>query len=204
MKKRVVLMLFCMCIGAFSVGCSSDAFDQVTEKVTGLIDGSDSDNEEMEIEEVEEEEKETDSTSDDDSKEETSKLKKDAVETTTDGIYSGYLQSSAKDQAGVPDETGAQRSIIYATELTGDSFCIAGSCGYRQSEAQDILSVTESNVFSFNINGDSKFFYSGGVDGPEEMDKNKFKKELSELADSELALQIYVENGVATEIYICS
>ena len=41
-------------------------------------------------------------------------------------------------------------------------------------------------------------------DGPEEMDKNKFKKELSELADSELALQIHVENGVATEIYICS
>ena len=55
MKKRVVIMLFCMCIGAFSAGCSSDVFDQVTEEVTGLIDGSNSDDEEVEDIEVKEE-----------------------------------------------------------------------------------------------------------------------------------------------------
>ena len=202
MKKRVVLMLFCMCIGTLSVGCSSDDFGQVTEKVTDLIDGSDTDSEEMELEEVSAEDEESDSTSDDDSKEESGKLIKDATETTTDGIYSGHLQASAKDQAGVPDETGAQRSIIYATEFSGDYLCIAGSCGYRQSESQDALSVTESNVFSFKIDSNTKYELCGGDSGPEEVTQKEFKAKLKELADSELYLDITVENGTATTIDI--
>ena len=124
MKRKVVIMLFCMCIGAFSVGCSSDVFDQVTEEVTGLIDGSNSDDEEVEDIEVKEESEET---SEEDSPKAEGKLKKDAVETITDGIYSSYLIASKKDEAGVPDETGAQQKIVYASELSDDVFCIVAT-----------------------------------------------------------------------------
>lgn len=202
MKKRVVIMLFCMCIGAFSAGCSSDVFDQVTEEVTGLIDGSNSDDEEVEDIEVKEEESEE--TSEEDSPKVEGKLEKDAIETITDGVYSSFLIASKKDQAGTPDETGAQQKIVYASELSDNALSIAGSYGYRQSAAQDILSVSEDGIFSFKVDKNTKYQLEGGVDGPEEQTANEFRKILAEFADSELYLEITVENGVATTIALCS
>lgn len=202
MKKRVVIMLFCMCIGAFSAGCSSDVFDQVTEEVTGLIDGSNSDDEEVEDIEVKEEESEE--TSEEDSPKVEGKLEKDAIETITDGVYSSFLIASKKDQAGTPDETGAQQKIVYASELSDNALSIAGSYGYRQSAAQDILSVSEDGIFSFKVDKNTKYQLEGGVDGPEEQTADEFRKILAEFADSELYLEITVENGVATTIALCS
>ncbi len=201
MKKRVVIMLFCMCIGAFSAGCSSDVFDQVTEEVTGLIDGSNSDDEEVEDIEVKEESEET---SEEDSPKVEGKLEKDAIETITDGVYSSFLIASKKDQAGTPDETGAQQKIVYASELSDNALSIAGSYGYRQSAAQDILSVSEDGIFSFKVDKNTKYQLEGGVDGPEEQTADEFRKILAEFADSELYLEITVENGVATTIALCS
>ena len=201
MKKRVVIMLFCMCIGAFSAGCSSDVFDQVTEEVTGLIDGSNSDDEEVEDIEVKEESEET---SEEDSPKVEGKLEKDAIETITDGVYSSFLVASKKDQAGTPDETGAQQKIVYASELSDNALSIAGSYGYRQSAAQDILSVSEDGIFSFKVDKNTKYQLEGGVDGPEEQTADEFRKILAEFADSELYLEITVENGVATTIALCS
>ena len=202
MKKRVVIMLFCMCIGAFSAGCSSDVFDQVTEEVTGLIDGSNSDDEEVEDIEVKEEESEE--TSEEDSPKVEGKLEKDAIETITDGVYSSFLIASKKDQAGTPDETGAQQKIVYASELSDNALSIAGSYGYRQSAAQDILSVSEDGIFSFKVDKNTKYQLEGGVDGPEEQTADEFRKILAEFADSELYLEVTVENGVATTIALCS
>lgn len=199
MKKRVVIMLFCMCIGAFSAGCSSDVFDQVTEEVTGLIDGSNSDDEEVEDIEVKEESEET---SEEDSPKVEGKLEKDAIETITDGVYSSFLIASKKDQAGTPDETGAQQKIVYASELSDNALSIAGSYGYRQSAAQDIISVSEDGIFSFKVDKNTKYQLEGGVDGPEEQTADEFRKILAEFADSELYLEITVENGVATNIAI--
>jgi len=201
MKKRVVIMLFCMCIGAFSAGCSSDVFDQVTEEVTGLIDGSNSDDGEVEDIEVKEESEET---SEEDSPKVEGKLEKDAIETITDGVYSSFLIASKKDQAGTPDETGAQQKIVYASELSDNALSIAGSYGYRQSAAQDILSVSEDGIFSFKVDKNTKYQLEGGVDGPEEQTADEFRKILAEFADSELYLEITVENGVATTIALCS
>lgn len=201
MKKRVVIMLFCMCIGAFSAGCSSDVFDQVTEEVTGLIDGSNSDDEEVEDIEVKEESEET---SEEDSPKVEGKLEKDAIETITDGVYSSFLIASKKDQAGTPDETGAQQKIVYASELSDNALSIAGSYGYRQSAAQDIISVSEDGIFSFKVDKNTKYQLEGGVDGPEEQTADEFRKILAEFADSELYLEITVENGVATTIALCS
>lgn len=201
MKKRVVIMLFCMCIGAFSAGCSSDVFDQVTEEVTGLIDGSNSDDEDVEDIEVKEESEET---SEEDSQKVEGKLEKDAIETITDGVYSSFLIASKKDQAGTPDETGAQQKIVYASELSDNALSIAGSYGYRQSAAQDILSVSEDGIFSFKVDKNTKYQLEGGVDGPEEQTADEFRKILAEFADSELYLEITVENGVATTIALCS
>ena len=202
MKKRVVIMLFCMCIGAFSAGCSSDVFDQVSEEVTGLIDGSNSDDEEVEDIEVKEEESEE--TSEEDSPKVEGKLEKDAIETITDGVYSSFLIASKKDQAGTPDETGAQQKIVYASELSDNALSIAGSYGYRQSAAQDILSVSEDGIFSFKVDKNTKYQLEGGVDGPEEQTADEFRKILAEFADSELYLEVTVENGVATTIALCS
>ena len=199
MKRKVVIMLFCMCIGAFSVGCSSDVFDQVTEEVTGLIDGSNSDDEEVEDIEVKEESEET---SEEDSPKAEGKLKKDAVETITDGIYSSYLIASKKDEAGVPDETGAQQKIVYTSELSDDVFCIAGSYGYRQNASQDVISVSEDGIFSFAVDKNTNYELQGGDAGPEVQTADEFKKQLANLADSELYLEITVENGVATNIAI--
>lgn len=199
MKKRVVIMLFCMCIGAFSAGCSSDVFDQVTEEVTGLIDGSNSDDEEVEDIEVKEESEET---SEEDSPKVEGKLEKDAIETITDGIYSSYLIASKKDEAGVPDETGAQQKIVYASELSDDAFCIAGSYGYRQNASQDVISVSEDGIFSFAVDKNTNYELQGGDTGPEVQTADEFKKQLANLADSELYLEITVENGVATNIAI--
>ncbi|MBQ4219920.1 MAG: hypothetical protein II666_10255 [Butyrivibrio sp.] len=199
MKKRVVIMLFCMCIGAFSAGCSSDVFDQVTEEVTGLIDGSNSDDEEVEDIEVKEESEET---SEEDSPKVEGKLEKDAIETITDGIYSSYLIASKKDEAGVPDETGAQQKIVYASELSDDVFCIAGSYGYRQNASQDVISVSEDGIFSFAVDKNTNYELQGGDAGPEVQTADEFKKQLADLADSELYLEITVENGVATNIAI--
>ncbi|MBR4356847.1 MAG: hypothetical protein IKQ00_02885 [Butyrivibrio sp.] len=199
MKKRVVIMLFCMCIGAFSAGCSSDVFDQVTEEVTGLIDGSNSDDEEVEDIEVKEESEET---SEEDSPKVEGKLEKDAIETITDGIYSSYLIASKKDEAGVPDETGAQQKIVYASELSDDAFCIAGSYGYRQNASQDVISVSEDGIFSFAVDKNTNYELQGGDAGPEVQTADEFKKQLANLADSELYLEITVENGVATNIAI--
>ena len=199
MKRKVLIMLFCMCIGAFSMGCSSDVFDQVSEEVTGLIDGSNSDDEDVEDLDVEEEAADT-------SKESSPKaegnLKKDAVETITDGIYSSYLIASKKDEAGVPDETGAQQKIVYASELSDDVFCIAGSYGYRQNASQDVISVSEDGIFSFAVDKNTNYELQGGDGGPEVQTADEFKKQLADLADSELYLEITVENGVATNIAI--
>ena len=137
-------------------------------------------------------------------KEDSSALPEGIEFNSADGFYSGYLKSSDKDKIGAVNENGVMYSIISNAEIIGDNLIIYGNFGYRNSQDQDIISVSDEGIYAFTIDESTAFQYLGGEDGAEALSKEDFMKELSSLLDSGLLFEVEISDSVAKTVSFAS
>lgn len=123
---------------------------------------------------------------------------------TADGFYAGTLQASGKDKIGAANEYGVLYTIIYQAQIIDNNLVIYGNFGYRNSQDQDVISVSDNGIYAFTIADDTTFQMVGGEEGPEIVSKEDFNNYLSQLIDSQLYFEIEIADNHAITVSISS
>ncbi|MBO4456280.1 MAG: hypothetical protein J5802_01025 [Butyrivibrio sp.] len=202
MKKRIISTLFCLCIGVCTMGCSLLDDEPVTEVVTEDYDFDANSNETTGSSETAEEESVSVATEAPEDESASTAPTGDITEETDDGVFDAVLQANEKDNAGLADENGVLRCIVYNTSLTEDTLYLEGVCGYRNVIQQDRLSVLDDTIHAFKIDSNTVFDMMGSSEGSDSIPVDVFRKNLVSCANSGMQIFVTVADGVATKVEI--
>lgn len=200
MKRKIFALTLMLTLSLSLMGCiGDDKATDSTDNATVESQDNTTDVESAPADEIDDPADAEDSTSED--KENTDSENEETFWLTA------TLHKSGKDQSLKEDKWGTSQAIVYDAKIEGDTLTIKGDMFFKNDVSQDPVGVYDKKEIVLKLTDDTKYTLTGGIDENEEIasesiSKEEFAKQLTELIDSELGIDIEVKGDTVLSIDI--